>query len=165
MQALKFGFIFLLILILFDSSSAQVAVRKRSTFSMGGAIQNQTGNVQQSIGQSSVIGSFQSGNNYLAQGFIQPGLGYAKIKQVNENQLQGDIYPNPVSDRLYVDFSEEIKSQIVVEVCNVLGKVILTIQFKAIQKIEIDLTMLSNGIYFIKIKTADKQMTAKLIKE
>jgi len=148
--------------------TAQVAIHKRSTLSMGSSVQNQTGqwlSALQSVGQSSVIGSFQSNDFILAQGFIQPGLDNVKMKLAKANELQADIYPNPVTTILSVEFAEELASSMEVEVCNVLGKVIYQNDYALSQKIAIDVSALSNGIYFIQIKAGRKQMTAKLIKE
>jgi hypothetical protein len=146
----------------------QAAVNKRSTLSLGGANQNQTGrslSIQQSIGQSSVIGIVQSNNYALSQGFIQPGFGAGENAISDTGQLNACLFPNPLNTNLSIEFSDEISTLINVEICNVLGKVVFKNQYSASQKLEIDLSQLSNGIYFIKIITANKQLTSKLIKE
>jgi hypothetical protein len=148
--------------------SGQVVVNKRSTLSLGSANQSQTGKslpIQQSIGQSSVIGIIQSNNYALSQGFIQPGFGAGENLMSDIDQLKASLFPNPLNSDLSIEFSDEISTLIDVEICNVLGKVVFKNQYSASQKLEIDLGSLSNGIYFIKIITANKQLTSKLIKE
>lgn len=148
--------------------SGQVVVNKRSTLSLGGANQNQTGkslSIQQSIGQSSVIGIIQSNNYALSQGFIQPGFGAGKNVISDAGKLNACLFPNPLNTDLSIEFSDEISTPINIEICNVLGKVVFKNQYSASQKLEVDLSQLSNGIYFIKIFTANKQLTSKLIKE
>ena len=51
-----------------------------------------------------------------------------------------------------------------VEISSILGKQILSKSVDALAT-EIDLSEISNGVYFVKIKTVDGEKTMKVIKE
>ena len=79
-------------------------------------------------------------------------------KEELNNAIQ--IYPNPVSDKLYIkSVLDDIKK---IEMIDLTGKVIYT--NKVIRKSEtIDLVGISTGLYLIRIYTADKVFTEKVV--
>ncbi len=71
------------------------------------------------------------------------------------------IYPNPVSDKLKIDF---VKNEISIEnmcILNTLGSTVF--ETKELKK-EIDVSFLKPGLYFLKIVSGAKQKTIKFIK-
>lgn len=85
---------------------------------------------------------------------------YTNPLQVDNEVLANavKVYPNPVSDILFVDTEMPITS---VEIYSVFGKKVKAINFgfKAIPLINI-----ADGIYIVKIKAENKVMTKKIIK-
>ncbi|WP_197429317.1 galactose-binding domain-containing protein [Winogradskyella endarachnes] len=71
------------------------------------------------------------------------------------------VYPNPTNSVWNITSSTQIN---IVEVFNVMGKKIITIQPNA-NETSIDATSLNSGIYFVKIDAATGLKTIKLIKE
>ena len=70
------------------------------------------------------------------------------------------IYPNPTSHQLIIESEELLFKKI--DIINVTGKTIKSIK----QNINIiNVTDLSNGIYFIKVFTEEKTITKKFVKQ
>ena len=76
------------------------------------------------------------------------------IKKVIENNLPVTIYPNPAKDKIYI----ESKGNIEVKVFNILGNEILTTKQK-----EIDISNLSEGVYYVQVNTNRNISTQKII--
>jgi PKD repeat protein len=77
------------------------------------------------------------------------------------------IYPNPVKDKLYIDFGENGSGQVKIEICNMLGKIVK--QFGTLENsseaLVADLSSLSPGIYLVKITRANAIATKKFLIE
>ena len=73
-----------------------------------------------------------------------------------------NVYPNPVSDRINIDFgSEKVRNDVRVEVFALEGKLCYTSDFKNLpEKIMIDCPELKNGTYLIRI-TSDNRVINK----
>ncbi|MES2679994.1 MAG: T9SS type A sorting domain-containing protein [Bacteroidota bacterium] len=83
--------------------------------------------------------------------------------------LRFNIYPNPAKDALHIAYYSEKNTDVNVEVIDALGKQVLTQEFefgKNKQNQSLNITMLANGVYFVKLKsgTAAPQFI-KLVKE
>ena len=81
------------------------------------------------------------------------------INDLNFNDLT--VFPNPVKDVLLISNSSNITS---VEITSVLGKQIVSTLVEALHT-EMDLSELSNGVYFVKIKGDEGERIVKIIKE
>ncbi len=75
-----------------------------------------------------------------------------------------NIYPNPTNGLIAMEFGENIGT-LEVKVVNTLNKVVYTETIEAMtgKNLKIDLTGLTKGIYFIKLKTDKIEETAKVI--
>lgn len=82
------------------------------------------------------------------------------VTSLNEYELSNEfqIYPNPAENKLYIKYTVEQKSEIVIT--NFLGATILKLPYST----EIDISSLAKGIYFLSIKGSDKK-GYKFIKE
>lgn len=82
--------------------------------------------------------------------------------KANEQNVVLQIFPNPTKDKIEVTSTIEIKK---IEVRSVDGKIVRAVN--AVKKIEIiDLTGLTNGIYFVDVTTKDNSViTKKIVKE
>ena len=84
---------------------------------------------------------------------------------IDENDILTDIilFPNPVSDILYLSYiNSEYPKDILTEVYNSIGQKILCSTFKTSGTIQLDISPLVDGIYFVHIRSG-KQMS--IIKE
>ena len=76
---------------------------------------------------------------------------------VAENEMETiSVYPNPVKGRLFVN-AEDLQS---VEVYNIVGQQVLVTGNDVV-----DMTALTEGIYFIRINTGDKMITKRVVKQ
>jgi hypothetical protein len=147
---------------------AQDPVQIRYTLSTGSA----TGTVSvngkkwyalQSIGQSSVIGSFTKGELVLHQGFLQP---YSLIVVSHDlPEFKADVYPNPFVNSFSISFAEEILNSLTVTLFDIDGKVLYSGRFAPSQKITINNGDLPPGFYIIKILNGQRQFTQRVIKK
>lgn len=140
----------------------------RSTLGVAGSSENFSANnkqylVQQSIGQSSVIGKFQSNGIIARQGFIQPPMLSAKVIP-EETSLLAIIYPNPFESQVIVSFNEMLKESLTIYIYDVLGRVVYSDNIAATQKTTISLDYLSSGMYILQIASGSKQFKANIIK-
>ncbi len=75
-----------------------------------------------------------------------------------------DVFPNPTSDKIRIDFGESIK-QVSLKVFSPLGRLIHTQQLNGIRYFDHELPE-TNGIYLIQLLSADgKKRTLKVVKE
>lgn len=70
-------------------------------------------------------------------------------------------YPNPVNDVLTITNSSDIETLTVI---NMLGQIIISKQINS-NNVQLDLSSLNNGVYFVKIVSEGKNKTLKIIKE
>ncbi|MFD2891435.1 GEVED domain-containing protein [Flavobacterium chuncheonense] len=70
------------------------------------------------------------------------------------------VYPNPISDVLNLEFSEEIKA---IQVVNLLGQIVID-QSVNNTTLKIDMTHLNSGTYIVNILINDVMQTVKVIK-
>ncbi len=72
------------------------------------------------------------------------------------------IYPNPVKNELHIDLG--IATDVTINIFDVSGKLVST---KTIQsdKITMSLKEMSNGIYFVEVKSSEKSRTFKIVKD
>ncbi|WP_418514199.1 T9SS type A sorting domain-containing protein [Corallibacter sp.] len=80
------------------------------------------------------------------------------VDKVSLNTNSVTLYPNPVSDRLFIKSTETIKT---VTIYNVNGQLIK--QVNTLGK-SIDVASLPSGLYFVKINTVNGETTKKIIK-
>ncbi len=83
-------------------------------------------------------------------------IGIAEVK-VNEVA----IYPNPTSDKLFVEANSQLES---VRVFDLLGRKVLE-TFPQTEKAEVDFNTLKAGIYIAVISSEGKSMVKKIVKE
>ena len=81
---------------------------------------------------------------------------------INEFRLgAGTIYPNPAADKIYIERSNN--DEMTINFFDVVGKQIKEVIKSKNQKTEINLCNMSEGLYFIRIKTAKGTCTKKII--
>jgi hypothetical protein len=71
------------------------------------------------------------------------------------------VYPNPVSNNLFIPTEQYFKEGGEIEITNTLGQTVLRSQYKS----EVDVSQLTQGCYFLKLKSNNQQFNSKFIKE
>lgn len=77
-------------------------------------------------------------------------------------QINFDLFPNPTNEKLKITFTNINKRE--VSILNSFGKIILHTSTE-LSEIELNTKELSNGIYFISVKTENSNSTKRFIKE
>lgn len=74
------------------------------------------------------------------------------------------IYPNPTSDELYINHSENATIE-QIEIYDVNGRLVLQPLVSNVSNAQINVIQLANGMYLLKIKTANQVQNFKFIKK
>jgi len=119
--------------------------------------------VSQSIGQSSVIGTYSNNGYVLRQGYQQPSTKVKATKDFNYN-LKAKVYPNPFIQTVVITFSIPMLKNISVLMYDVNAKIIHAEEFLPTQEIELNIKDISTGSYFLKVLSGKKHFETKLIK-
>ncbi len=167
----KITLLILLFSLVVQHSNAQELMR--STLGVSGSSITITSNsktyiVQQSIGQGSVIGKFQSDGIIARQGFIQPPVLSSKVipEVIPEvTNFQVIIYPNPVNNIVNISFKEPVKEPVEIRIFDMMGRSVFTKELKAAQQLSINLGFLASAQYLFLLNTGQKQFKANLIKQ
>ncbi len=99
--------------------------------------------------------SYTASNELL----FQPSIGLSEIKELPSTVK---MFPNPASDQLNLDFSAIPElSEYEISIFNVDGKVVHS-ESTGLKKINVKLTGLSDGIYFVKIESKQLNIYRKI---
>lgn len=170
---LKKIFIYPVVLLFFIPLLAQESIKAnlvRSTTGVSGSSEKITSLnniyiVQQSIGQTSPIGTFSDADFVLRQGFIQPNV-LAKIKDKNVLlNLSATVYPNPFINDISILFNEKVEGDITVSIYDMLGRLMFLKNYEASKNINIISQDLSNAHYILKVKANNRQLITKIVKK
>lgn len=101
-------------------------------------------------------GLAQSGDENDFWRFTPPDIGINEINPTN----QISVFPNPASNNITI----ENKQQAIIEISNVEGQIIKTIAANN-NKMNIDISTLSKGMYYIKVKGQNDVVVEKFVKE
>jgi hypothetical protein len=123
--------------------------------------------IQQSIGQSGIIGKKKLKNSTVQQGFLY------NTKTFNINNSNNDliketlefvISPNPFVDHIVIKFSKKTAQDIYIKIYDVNGKIHYSNKYPASKQIIVPMNRYSIGAYLIKIESGQKIATKKIIK-
>ncbi len=98
-----------------------------------------------------------AGASELFVTFTEGGTGETPISA----EFSDLIYPNPTDGKLYIDNPSE--DQFSYEIFTVNGKLVSSRYNIAGPRVEVDLSGLANGTYFVDVRTTGKKVTNKLI--
>lgn len=141
----------------------------RSSVGVGGSskiLQTSKGKyiVSQSLGQSSVIGTSSKNGYYLRQGFQQPHSKIVIKKSNESSSLKALVFPNPFEERITISFKETLTVKVIVEIHDVIGKLVYKGQFLPSRTIQINLNNLSTGSYVLNAMSGSRTLNSKVIK-
>ena len=106
-----------------------------------------------------VIETFNGTNCILTQGFQQPFISVTGIKKLEDKNLEIKVFPNPASDFLNVRFIATEKIDLIIELIDLNGKVLLNEEIVTDQLIkQINFTHFKSGSYFLRIRKTDGQL-------
>ena len=88
------------------------------------------------------------------------GVGIEDLNALNAVQL----FPNPVSDELIVDFSAVAGEEVTIELFDLFGKLIATSSNQNGSSVTIAMNGFANGMYQVKLSSGEAQITKRIIK-
>jgi hypothetical protein len=88
---------------------------------------------------------------------------FTRIAENDRNKVNLNFYPNPVHDKLHIEF-EKGETKVKITISDILGRTVFT-STTALNKNEIDFTNFSPGVYFVRSANAKTQRVLKVIKE
>ena len=83
------------------------------------------------------------------------------LSNASFEKVELSIYPNPTSNLLYIEANQTDISAI--EIFNLQGKRVM--QVSVANLTEVDVSQLTNGMYFLKVSTSDGELTKKFVKK
>jgi hypothetical protein len=90
------------------------------------------------------------------------------VKPLENAKPALSIYPNPASQMLNIGITLSEAGEVKTDICNAMGEVVISktanMAFGA-NKNTLDVGALSNGIYFVRIKSGDHVSTQRFVKE
>lgn len=106
-----------------------------------------------------VIETFTGTNCILTQGFQQPFISVTGIKKLDNKNLEIKVFPNPASDFLNVCFIATEKIDLIIELIDLNGKVLLNEKVVTDQLLkQINFNYLKPGSYFLRIRTVNGEI-------
>ena len=153
--------IFYLTLTIAFQSYGQGYLLAKSTTSISSGT-NTIGNlfVSQTIGQPSLVSSFQSNGIQLVQGFE-----IAKTSDEPKHvQVTFEVFPNPTSGPITIDLKEGITEAFQLILYDLKGNHVLHQEIESSDRLlELDLTFLTKGIYYLNISSESVNQSHKIL--
>ena len=156
---------FMLIFIgIFLMNSARSQTASPELICSGGeSFENSTYQLDWSIGEIA-IETYTQGSYTLTQGFHQNTYTVTEINRLPFSDINIKVYPNPASDFITIENSEDLQKELSTELSDIQGKIYLNDKFSETKK-QINLEAFSPGIYFLNIKSESVTIkTFKIIK-
>jgi len=156
----------ILILILGLGSSAYgQSLRNQNIGAMGSSRSSTSGGlyIQQSIGQSSVTGTFATRSAYLSQGFLR---GVMALSMQILPPFAAIAFPNAFSDQLRLRFTSDHSDATQVQLYDSQGKKVYEQLHQPIDReIELQLPFLATGIYLVQLTSGRRHTQIRVIKK
>ncbi len=164
MKKLRLSFIFLILCFTGIGQNVQRSSLSSSGSSKTVEVAGTSYYISHSVGQQSAIGTLQSNNNTIRQGFQQPPASI-KVYINDTSNLSARIFPNPVEAFVTIAFNDVVKNPIQIELFNIAGKHILSKKQAPTNSFQLDISQLASGTYLLTLVSGSKKLTAKLIKK
>jgi len=83
----------------------------------------------------------------------------------SETEISHQVYPNPSSDKIYIEFQEMLRNDITVKVMNVAGKLVYENKINPMARKQFDISVqnFAPGIYFYNIESKNDSYKGKFI--
>lgn len=153
-----------------QTDAKQYFVQKSTLTTVGSSTVNTSNNkynIQQSIGQSSIIGKKNANSIIVQQGFLTSNIYYkvdnSKNNTFNET-LDFVISPNPFIDYIKISFAKKTTYDVYIKIYDVTGKIFKSQKYPPTAEIVIEMQRFSIGTYLIQIKSGANTSTKKILK-
>ena len=119
--------------------------------------------VLQSIGQASPVGLLVNGQMIIRQGYQQPPTVLRTL--VNYEELEVEIYPNPVDDRVNIVLLHPSDNELFVKLYDLRGHLVLIKWIEYETLYSMNCSFLSSGVYLLELVNGNKVNISQIIKE
>lgn len=153
------------IFLLFTSFSfAQTKILRASLSSAPQTVRTGDFTIQQSIGHMGLIRTSEQDNNTVISGFLIP-QSFAQNSQPNTPQqsIEWQLYPNPFSTHINIDFSTEVNGNMQLLLFDVAGQLVMEKTLEARQQQRIPMEHLAQGEYIINVSVLGKSFSAQIL--
>ncbi|NOT37497.1 MAG: T9SS type A sorting domain-containing protein, partial [Saprospiraceae bacterium] len=121
----------------------------------------------QNTGNSSLIDGFyytvnDGANGWYGVSFFTIYVGAVATKDVNEKQ-SFEIYPNPGSGLFHIILNDSHFSDAKVFITSISGKSLIQTDLKSLHLLQLDFSMLNDGVYLVTLVNKNSSITKKLI--
>lgn len=155
----------LILLLVLGSSAYGQSLRNQSIGAMGSASSSSSSGfyIQQSIGQSSVIGTFATSTAYLSQGFLR---GVMALSKEILPPFAAIAFPNAFAEQLWLRFTSEHNDPTQVQVYDSQGRKVYEQLHQPINReIELQLPSLAVGLYLVQLTSGQRHTQVRIIKK
>ena len=113
-----------------------------------------------------MIQTFSEGSAMLTQGFHQGNITVSTaVDEMSKSAMDVQIYPNPVSERLNVEFKNMVDQTVQVRLVDLTGKTILTREFSNPSNTQrLNLNPVNSGTYMLEVNAGQKRKVFKIVK-
>jgi hypothetical protein len=147
------------------SSAYGQSLRNQSIGAMGSSTSTASGGLylQQSVGQSSVTGTFATSSAYLSQGFIR---GVVALSKELLPPFAAIAFPNAFADQLRLRFTTDHSEATQVQLYDSQGKKVYEQLHQPIDReIELQLPFLATGLYLVQLTSGQRHTQIRVIKK
>jgi hypothetical protein len=150
--------LFFTALLLYPSFASGQSLSSSVVSSAGETFTGGTHSIDFTLGELSTE-SYQKQTDFLTQGFLQETEGSTAVEERQINNVQLEIYPNLVSQRLNLICRGELKHAHC-EITGIMGETVLNIPVEQSTH-TIDVGILKAGLYLLKIRFSDQSIVIK----
>jgi hypothetical protein len=120
--------------------------------------------VTQTIGQQSIIGSYNVKNFYYNQGFQQPF--WNRLIQSNQPEFSANFFPNPFVSEITFRFTNLNDESFKITIFDTAGRLVYQLEQSLNDNdLVLDLENLSKGSYLVRLFSTKKTFYTKIIKK
>ena len=155
----------LILLLGLGSSAFGQSLRNQNMGAMGSSASTASGGLylQQSVGQSSVTGTFTTRSAYLSQGFLR---GVVALSKELLPPFTAIAFPNAFADQLRLRFTTDHSEATQVQVYDSQGRKVYEQLHQPIDReIELQLPFLATGIYLVQLTSGQRHTQIRVIKK
>jgi len=120
--------------------------------------------LQQSIGQGSVIQTYQANKHQLRQGFLQP-VKASLVASGFDTEIEVFAFPNPFDQVINLSFQETLIDVLTISLYHVSGQLVYQEQFDPTENLTLQFNDLPVGSYFLSGQMRSQTFTLKMIKK
>lgn len=109
----------------------------------------------------------ETGTMVVTQGFHQPDDGITSIDKPLGISVQYSLYPNPTTDKLYLELSAERSTEVQVEIIDARGRntpleAVSVMVSGQVSALEWDTDRLAEGMYLVVVKNAQGEISGSI---